>query len=125
MAYSSFKYAATHCKTPNSNDMLPSYFNSTATTTQDTANNTVFVWLISHQPTVLFSRNKSATSNQPTAFFSQNKSASATSHQPNEQAVKLNFTRNITAMRIHERGDTGVGRSGETLPAPAPSLKNW
>jgi hypothetical protein len=37
----------------------------------------------------------------------------------------LNFTRNITAMRIHERGETGVGRSGETLPAPAPSVKNW
>jgi hypothetical protein len=61
-----------------------------------------FVWLISHQPTVLFSQNKLATSNQPTVLFSQNKlatsnqptvlfsqnkPASAISHQPNEQTV--------------------------------------
>jgi hypothetical protein len=45
---------------------------------------TLFVWLISHQPAVLFSHNKPATSNQPTVLFSQNKSALAISHQPNE-----------------------------------------
>jgi hypothetical protein len=45
----------------------------------------MFAWLISHQPTVLFSQNKSANTNQPAVLFSQNKSASATSHQPNEQ----------------------------------------
>jgi hypothetical protein len=45
----------------------------------------LFAWLISHQPAVLFSQNKSATSNQPTILFSQNKSAPAISHQPNEQ----------------------------------------
>jgi hypothetical protein len=39
----------------------------------------VFAWLISHQPAVLFSHNKPATSNQPTVFFSQNKPAPATS----------------------------------------------
>jgi hypothetical protein len=44
----------------------------------------LFVWLISHQPAVLFSQNKSATSNQPTVLFSQNKSAPAISYQPNE-----------------------------------------
>jgi hypothetical protein len=49
----------------------------------------LFVWLISHQPAVLFSQNKSATSNQPTVLFSQNKSAPAISHQPNEQAAHL------------------------------------
>jgi hypothetical protein len=49
----------------------------------------MFSWLISHQPTVLFSQNKSATSNQPTVFFSQKKSAPAISHQPNEQAVSM------------------------------------
>jgi hypothetical protein len=38
---------------------------------------------ISHQPTVLFSQNKPATSNQPTVLFSQNKSAPAMSHQQN------------------------------------------
>jgi hypothetical protein len=48
----------------------------------------LFVWLISHQPTVLFSQNKPATGNQPTVLFSQNKSAPAINHQPNEQAVK-------------------------------------
>jgi hypothetical protein len=34
---------------------------------------TLFAWLISHQPTVLFSQNKPATSNQPTLILSQNK----------------------------------------------------
>jgi hypothetical protein len=46
----------------------------------------LFVWLISHQPAVLFSQSKPATSNQPTVLFSHNKSAPAISHQPNEQA---------------------------------------
>jgi ankyrin repeat protein len=46
----------------------------------------LFVWLISHQPTVLFSQNKPATSNQRAVLFFQNKSASAIRHQPNEQA---------------------------------------
>jgi hypothetical protein len=45
-----------------------------------------FVWLISHQPTVLFSQNKPATNNQSVVLFSQNKPAPAISHQPNEQA---------------------------------------
>jgi hypothetical protein len=47
----------------------------------------LFVRLISHQPAVLFSQNKPATSNQPAVLFSQNKSAPAISHQPNEQAA--------------------------------------
>jgi cell division septation protein DedD len=42
----------------------------------------MFIWLISHQAAVLFSRNKSVTSNQPTVLFSQNKPAPATSNQP-------------------------------------------
>jgi hypothetical protein len=45
----------------------------------------LFVWLISHQPAVLFSQNKPATNNQPTLLFSQNKSAPVISQQPNEQ----------------------------------------
>jgi hypothetical protein len=45
----------------------------------------LFAWLISHQPTVLFSQNKPATSNQPAVLFSQNKPA--ISHQPTEQAA--------------------------------------
>jgi hypothetical protein len=49
----------------------------------------LFAWLISHQPTVLFSQNKPATSNQPAVLFSQNKPAQAISHQPNEQASDL------------------------------------
>jgi hypothetical protein len=51
--------------------------------------NALFAWLISHQPAVLFSHNKSATSNQPAVLFSQNKPAPAISHQPNEQVVNL------------------------------------
>jgi hypothetical protein len=47
----------------------------------------LFAWLISHQPTVLFSQNKPVTSNQPAVLFSQNKSAPTISHQPNEQAA--------------------------------------
>jgi hypothetical protein len=48
---------------------------------------TLFAWLISHQPAVLFSQNKPATSNQPAVLLSQNKPARAISHQPNEQAT--------------------------------------
>jgi hypothetical protein len=47
----------------------------------------MFAWLFSHQPAVLFSRNKPATSNQPAVLFSQNKPVPAISHQPTEQAV--------------------------------------
>jgi hypothetical protein len=47
----------------------------------------LFAWLISHQPAVLFSHNKSAISNQPTVLFSQNEPAPAISHQPTEQAA--------------------------------------
>jgi hypothetical protein len=53
---------------------------------------TPFVWLISHQPAVLFSQNKPATSNQPTVLFSQNKSAPAINHQPNELAAQHKLT---------------------------------
>jgi hypothetical protein len=47
----------------------------------------LFVWLISHQPTVLFSQNKPVTNDQSTVLFSQNKSVPVINHQPNEQAV--------------------------------------
>jgi hypothetical protein len=47
----------------------------------------LFAWLISHQPTVLFSQTKPATSNQPAVLFSQNKPVPVISHQPTEQAV--------------------------------------
>jgi hypothetical protein len=50
--------------------------------------NSLFAWLISHQPAVLFSHNKPAVSNQSAVLFSQNKPALAISHQPNEQAAK-------------------------------------
>jgi hypothetical protein len=49
----------------------------------------MFVWLISHQPAVLFSQNKPATSNQTAVLFPQNKSAPTLSHQPNEQVASL------------------------------------
>jgi hypothetical protein len=53
----------------------------------------LFASLINHQPAVLFSQNKPATSNQPAVLFSQNKPAPAISHQPNEQAVNTKSTR--------------------------------
>jgi hypothetical protein len=61
----------------------------------------LFAWLISHQPAVLFSQNKPATNNQPAVLFSQNKPAPAISHQPNEQAVDY----------LNKKG-TGVQGSG-------------
>jgi hypothetical protein len=56
----------------------------------------MFVWLISHQPAVLFSQNKSAVSNQPTVLFSQNKPAPAISHQPTEQADSNHLQLQVT-----------------------------
>jgi hypothetical protein len=40
------------------------------------SNVTLFAWLINHQPAVLFSQNKPATSNQPAVLFSQDSSTS-------------------------------------------------
>jgi hypothetical protein len=54
-----------------------------------TKRSTLFAWLISHQPAVLFSQNKPATSNQSAVLSSRTKSTPATSHQPNEQAVQF------------------------------------
>jgi hypothetical protein len=51
------------------------------------ASSSLFVWLISHQPPVLFSQNKSAINNQPTVLFSQNKPAPAISHPPSTIAM--------------------------------------
>jgi hypothetical protein len=51
----------------------------------------LFVWLIGHQPKVLFSQNKSVSINQPVILFSHNKPAPAISHQPNEHVVCLLF----------------------------------
>jgi hypothetical protein len=59
----------------------------------------MFVWLISHQPTVIFSQNKPATNNQPAVLFSQNKPAPAISHQPNEHVVGINRISNCRAKR--------------------------
>jgi hypothetical protein len=56
---------------------------------------------ISHQPAVLYSQNKSATSNQPAVLFSQNKAAPAISHQPNEQAV-------VFAKEKHKSNGKGI-----------------
>jgi hypothetical protein len=74
----------------------------------------LFVRLISHQPVVLFSQNKPATSNQPAVLFPQNKSAPAISHQPNEQAAHvfcltflLVYTGTIALMEL-----TGSSRLG-------------
>jgi hypothetical protein len=55
---------------------------------ENTAISALFVWLISHQLTVLFSQNKPAITNQLAVLFSQNKPAPAISHQPNEQAAR-------------------------------------
>jgi hypothetical protein len=61
----------------------------------------MFIWLISHQPTVLFSQNKPATSNQPVVLFSQNKSAPAISNQPNEPAADDNEAIRHPTLPVH------------------------
>jgi hypothetical protein len=75
----------------------------------------LFAWLISHQPAVLFSQKKSATSNQPTVLFSQNKPAPAVSHQPNEQTdsilLQLWATKNLCTMTM-KPGDKKLSRWG-------------
>jgi hypothetical protein len=43
-----------------------------------------YTWLISHQPVVLFSQIKLATSNQPAVLFSQHRSAPAISTDEDE-----------------------------------------
>jgi hypothetical protein len=81
----------------------------------------LFVWLISHQPTVLFSQNKPATSNQPAVLFSHNKSAPAISHQPNEQAVVATGAAAAQAVVHHPRGAGGDGLlRGEQVPEQLP-----
>jgi hypothetical protein len=55
----------------------------------------LFVWLISLQPAVLFSRNKPATSNQPVVLFSQNKSAPVTSTSQTNRPLEITEYTNI------------------------------
>jgi hypothetical protein len=50
----------------------------------------LFAWLISHQPAVLFSQDKPATSNQPAVLFSQNKPTPAIS-QPNRLMLSVRW----------------------------------
>jgi hypothetical protein len=55
---------------------------------------TLLAWLISHQPAVLSSQNKPATSDKPTVLFSQNKPAPPViSHQPNEHDYQISVKR--------------------------------
>jgi hypothetical protein len=61
----------------------------------------LFGRLISHQPAVLFSQNKPATSNQPAVLFSQNKPAPAINHQPTEQARKTTSTPHLTSSNLN------------------------
>jgi hypothetical protein len=71
--------------------------------------NALFAWLISHQPTVLFSQNKPATNNQSAVLFSQNKPAPAISHQPNEQAAGECF---FSPCGLRKRADPVVSGFG-------------
>jgi hypothetical protein len=85
----------------------------------------LLAWLISHQPAVLFSHNKPATSNQPAVLFSQNKSAPVMSRQPTEQAagsprvirlVKLLFGTATVTVRCRRRS-SDRGPPADDLPA--------
>jgi hypothetical protein len=95
----------------------------------------LFVWLISHQPIVLFFQNKPATNNQPTILFSQNKSAPTISHQPNEQAGSASNDTQRHACLLQQpvcwpsdtaTGDLREGKWNEKLPrAPNLNLENY
>jgi hypothetical protein len=74
--YSTFASAATLSR-PSSSSLDPCKSYSLS----------LFAWLISHQPAILFSQNKPATSNQPAVLFSQNKPAPAISYQLTEHVV--------------------------------------
>jgi hypothetical protein len=76
----------------------------------------LFAWLISHQPAVLFSHNKPATSNQPAVLFSQNKSAPAISHQPNKQAAEA---------RARHREAEGLGSPSPDPDAGKAWVRSW
>jgi hypothetical protein len=71
---------------------LPNEDIADTTLTSSNVHITLFVWLISHQPAVLFSQNKPAITNQSAVHFSQNKPAPIISHQPNERAEGLEGT---------------------------------
>jgi hypothetical protein len=77
---------------------------------------TLFAWLISHQPAVLFSHNKPATSNQPAVLFPQNKPAPVISHQPTEQAARLKIELGLRSSSPITDGSEGVysRKSSET-----------
>jgi hypothetical protein len=66
---------------------------------------TLFVWLISHQPAVLFSQNKPVIDNQPIILSSQNKSTPVISHRPKRnmmlQASEQKATHAVTHARTH------------------------
>jgi hypothetical protein len=85
----------------------------------------LFAWLISHQPAVLFSHNKPATSNQPAVLFSQNKPASAISHQPNEQADSsapaIFFKKKESAVVNRPASSSGHPQAASTVPYLQPA----
>jgi hypothetical protein len=61
-------------------------------TKRDVGRHALFAWLISHQPAVLFSHNKSATSNQPAILFSQkNQHQPSATSQPNRLEGRTRF----------------------------------
>jgi hypothetical protein len=60
----------------------------------------LFAWLSSHQPTVLFSQKKPATSNQPAVIFSQNKPAPAISRQTNRLSVSSTANQSYPALLV-------------------------
>jgi hypothetical protein len=86
----------------------------------------LFARLISHQPAVLFSQNKPATSNQPAALFFQNKPAPAISHQPTEQAACcLRLPLLFSATRSAPRHQPGSNRHLHQSRRPIPPYPSW
>jgi hypothetical protein len=82
----------------------------------------VFAWLINHQPAVLFSQDKPATSKQPSVLFSQNKPTPAISHQPSDptpspitmkiRGIHIQFPLGPTRLRA------GLGQASRVTASP-------
>jgi hypothetical protein len=79
--------------------------------------NALFAWLISHQPTVLFSQNKPTTSNQPAVPFSHNKPAPIISHHTNElYAARCLSSRVACSTRLGSTGCVLLVKKREVSP---------
>jgi hypothetical protein len=82
---------------------------------------TLFVWLISHQPAVLFSQNKPATSNEPTILFLSEQISISQTNMPRCTSCSLGLafklTRAVQLLNQRRLTATCVGGGGTETTA--------